>query len=180
MNSASAALQQRYEALNAAHGKLNNQPNLRSIEELVAKTNSSSIELPPQFDGLNTGWENMQLAKARRYRMLIRQGHLSKLLKLAEIARTKEKPDRWFATAASKAKWERTLDYLSKLVTVVETVERVARKLGVAVNGFIYKQAWKGINVERWADLARESGKDKGKYFAWLCLREQGTAPRTA
>ncbi|ELP66295.1 hypothetical protein STRTUCAR8_01328 [Streptomyces turgidiscabies Car8] len=112
--------------------------------------------------------------------MLIREGHLSKLLKLAEIARTKDKPDRWFAAAASVAKWERTLDYLSKLAKVTETVERVARKLGVAVNGFIYKQAWKGVNVERWADMARENGKHKGKYFAWLCLREQGTAPHAA
>ncbi|MCX4976248.1 hypothetical protein [Streptomyces sp. NBC_00620] len=178
MNSASAVLQQRYAALNATRSKLDQHPAPRSIEELVVKTNNPSIELPAEIEALITGPEYWQTAKRNRYRMLIREGHLNKLLNLAQIATTKTSPANWFATAASRKAWERTTDYLSKLVTVVETVERVAHKLGVAVNGFIYKQAWKGVNVERWADLARESGKHRGKYFAWLCLREQGTAPR--
>jgi hypothetical protein len=50
--------------------------------------------------------------------------------------------------------------------------ERVATKLKTAVTSFIYQQAWRGVNVERWADHAAEVGEHKGKYFTWLCRRE--------
>jgi len=97
---------------------------------------------------------------------------LSKLMKLADIAVTKDSPANWFATAASKAAWERTLDYLAKLGRVAQTALVVAQKLGTNASKFIYKQIWAGRNVERWADIARETGRDKAKYFAWLCARE--------
>ena len=48
----------------------------------------------------------------------------------------------------------------------------VAEKLAVEVSGWIYKQIWLGRNVERWADIARESGRNRPAYFAWLCSRE--------
>jgi hypothetical protein len=49
------------------------------------------------------------------------------------------------------------------------------RKVG---NNFIYKQIWRGVNVERWAVAAEEvrhdkPGQSKEKYFAWMCVNEQ-------
>jgi len=104
--------------------------------------------------------------------MLIREGHLSRLLELAEIARTKDKPAFWFAAACSKAEWERTLKFLAKLAEVQKTAVQVAQKLRTDVTKFIYQQVWLGVNVERWADTAAEVGKRKAAYFAWLCRRE--------
>ena len=54
----------------------------------------------------------------------------------------------------------------------------MARRIGTKVNKFIYKQIWKGVNVERWAIQAEEvqhskSGQSKEKHFSWLCLNER-------
>ena len=123
-----------------------------------------------------TGPEYWQNAKRNRYKKLVREGHLVRLLKLVELAKTKQNAANWFAAAASKARWERTLEYLSKLAQVVQTASRVAQKLGTEVTRFIFKQVWSGANVERWADTARETGKNRAKYFAWLCQRELRSA----
>src|SRR5205085_2421313 len=118
-------------------------------------------------------------AKTNRYKMLIREGHLDKLLYLAGEAHSKDNPANWFAAACSKARWEKyTLPYFAKLKAVAETAERVARRLRTMVNNFILKMIWNGVNVERWAVAAEEMrhdkpGQSREKHFAWLCLHEK-------
>ncbi len=151
-----------------------------SIENTVSKaiTNNTSIELPQEIKALITGNDFWVNAKSNRYKKLIREGHLDTLLRLAKMAYGKEKPANWFATACSVKAWERTLAYFAKLKEVARKAEHVARRLGTNVNKFIYKQIWKGVNVERWAVAAEEikhdkPGQSREKHFAWLCVNEQ-------
>lgn len=148
-------------------------------------TNNTSIGLPPEIRELITGSDYWVRAKSNRYKKLVREGHLDKLLHLAREARTKEHPANWFAAACSKARWEQyTLPYFAKLREVARKAEQVARRLGLKinqVNKFIYKQIWKGVNVERWAIAAEEirhdkPGQSREKHFAWLCLNEKRLA----
>ncbi len=156
-----------------------------SIENTVVKaTNNTSIEtkavddtLPQAITELITGSEYWVNAKSNRYR-IIREGHLEKLLELARMAHSKDNPANWFAEACSKAAWERTLAYFAKLSQVAQKAETVAKRLGTTTSKFIYKQIWKGVNVERWAIQAQEMRHDKAgqttlKHFAWLCVHEK-------
>jgi hypothetical protein len=154
-----------------------------SIENTVSSntTNKTSIELPEEIKALITGNDFWVNAKSNLYQKLIREGHIDKLLALANIARSKNNPANWFAKACSKAAWERTLAYFAKLKEVARKAEHVARRLGSKVNKFIYKQIWKGVNVERWAVAAEEVSHDKPgqsrvKHFAWMCLHERRLA----
>lgn len=154
-----------------------------SIENTASKTitNNTSIELPQEIKALITGNDFWVDAKTNRYKKLIREGHLDKLLHLAKMAHTqstREHPSHWFAKACSKARWEKyTLPYFAKLKEVARKAEHVARRLGTKVNRFIYKQIWRGVNVERWAVAAQEirhdkPGQSREKHFAWLCVNE--------
>jgi hypothetical protein len=176
--SAGAVLQARYARLTP---KQSNDDT--SIESTEGKhTNNTSIELPAVIKALITGSDFWVLAKTNRYKKLIREGHLDKLLHLAKEAQTKDKPANWFSTACSKARWEKyTLPYFAKLQEVARKAEYVVHKLGTRINNFIYKQIWKGINVERWAIAAQEvrhdqPGQSREKYFAWLCANERRLA----
>jgi hypothetical protein len=169
----------------------NNQFNhASSIENTVGNfTNNTSIETPPLNQGLPqelpaaikqliTGNDYWILAKSNRYKKLIREGHLEKLLELATMAHSKDNPANWFAKACSKAAWDRTLTYFTKLKEVAETAEIVARRISTSVNKFIYKQIWNGVNVIRWAIAAEEvahakPGQSKEKHFSWLCVHEK-------
>lgn len=161
------------------------QHNNASIENTVTKAitnNNTSIELPAEIKALITGSDFWVQAKTNRYKKLIREGQLDKLLHLVREAHTKDNPANWFAAACSKARWEKyTLPYFAKLKEVARKAEQVARKLGTNVSKFIYKQIWKGVNVERWAVTAEEvkhtkPGQSREKHFAWLCLHEQQLA----
>jgi hypothetical protein len=173
--SAGAVLQARYADL-----KQKQCNNDASIENTVGTTtNNTSIELPVEIKELITGNDFWVDAKTNRYKKLIREGHLDKLLHLAEMAQSKDNPDYWFAHSCSKARWEKyTLPYFVKLKEVARKAESVARRLGTQINKFIYKMIWKGVNVERWAVAAEEirhdkPGQSREKHFAWLCLHEQ-------
>src|SRR6266849_2045911 len=76
-----------------------------SIENTVSSntTNNTSIELPQEIKALITGNDYWVNAKSNRYKKLIREGHLDKLLELAKMARVKNNPANWFAKACSKA-----------------------------------------------------------------------------
>jgi hypothetical protein len=173
--SAGAVLQARY--ANLQQKKQCNDD--ASIENTVGiTTNNTSIELPSEIKELITGDDYWVKAKSNRYKKLIREGHLDKLLRLAQMAHSKNNPANWFAKACSKAAWERTLAYFAKLAEVARKAENVARRLGTKINNFIYKQIWKGVNVERWAIAAQEISHDKPgqsreRYFAWLCVNEK-------
>lgn len=176
----SEALQGRYGA-RVSHHQANSDA---SIEDTVRTvTNNTSIELPLEIDDLidNKMYRN-------KFKKLAREGHTRDLLELAAIARTKVKPSHWFARATKTTavpgqegkptNWERALKYLAKLRQVAQTAERVAKRIGTKVNGFIYKQIWKGVNVERWAVTAEEvrhdkPGQGRERHFAWLCINER-------
>jgi hypothetical protein len=175
--SAGAVLQARYASLKQK--QVNDDA---SIETTVGiTTNNTSIELPQEIKELITGTDYWVNAKSNRYKKLIREGHLDKLLQLATMAHSKNSPANWFAKACSKLAWERTLAYFAKLAEVAHQAERVARRIGTKVNKFIYKQIWKGVNVERWAIAAEEishnkPGQSREKLFAWLCVNEKRLA----
>ena len=177
--SAGAVLQERYASLKQK--QCNDDV---SIENTVSKviTHNTSIELPPEITALITGSDFWVRAKTNRYKKLIREGHLDKLLHLAKQALCKDNPANWFAAACSKARWEQyTLPYFAKLKEVARKAEHVALRLRVKVNKFIHKQIWKGVNVIRWADLAADTPHDKPgqsrlKHFTWLCVNEQRLA----
>lgn len=146
--------------------------NTQSSIELKRNINTSnnSIELPEEIDALI---DNKMYR--RRYLKLIRDGHLEALRFLAAYATTShavDKPSRWFAKVCSVARWDGTLEWVVKQLDVARKAALVAAKLGMEVSNFIYKQIWKGVNVERWADHAREIGRNRVKLFAWLCTHE--------
>ena len=175
--SAGAVLSSRY-----ASFKQKQSNDASSIENTVGNTtNNTSIELPDEIKELITGTAYWVKAKSNRYKMLIRDGHLEKLLELSRMAHSKHNPAHWFAKACSKPAWERTLAYFAKLAEVAQKAEQVVRRIGIKVNKFIYKQIWNGVNVERWAVAAEEirhdkPGQSREKHFAWLCLNEQRLA----
>ena len=173
--SAGAVLQTRYASV--MRNRRATSASIESTENNV--TNNTSIELPAEIKVLITGSDYWVLAKTRRYKKLIREGHLDKLFHLAREAHAKEHPANWFAAACSKARWEKyTLPYFAKLAEVARKAEQVARRLRTQVNTFIYKQIWNGVNVERWAVAAEEvrhdkPGQSREKHFAWLCVHEE-------
>jgi hypothetical protein len=151
-------------------------------KEIKIKAGSdTSIELPAAITNLITGSEFWVTAKSNRYKKLIREGHLDNLLELAKLALTKDNPAHWFAKVCSVKAWERTLDFLKKLNNVRMKAAQVAKRIGEGMTKFVYKQIWKGKNVEHHAITAQEVRHDKPKQsiarlFAYLCKQEgQGT-----
>src|SRR5258708_13547556 len=117
---AGAVIQARY-----ARYRPNQSNDDTSIESTAGKpTNNTSIELPAEIKGLITGDDYWVLAKTRRYKKLIREGHLDKLLHLAREAQTKDRPANWFATACSKKRWEtHTLPHFATLTEAAHNAE---------------------------------------------------------
>ena len=98
-----------------------------SIENNAGNTtNNTSIELPSEIKELITGNDYWINAKSNRYRKLIREGHLDKLLHLAAEAKSKDNPAHWFATVCSVKAWDRTLKYFAKTKEVAHRAELVA------------------------------------------------------
>jgi hypothetical protein len=114
----------------------------------------------PQASGPSeAGWSFTQWGQAR----VARRGSLSSVNASCHIC----------------ARWIQA-KFVNELFRVRELAERVAEKLKTAATGFIYQQIWRGLNVERWVDLAQEVPHDKpghsaAKYFTWLCRREAAT-----
>lgn len=132
-----------------------------------------SIELPEEVTELITGNDYWRKAKENRYKKLVREGHLNDLLELANLARkasTREHPSHWFARAASKAQWERTLTWLAKARRVAQDVAEVAKRLVIRPEQMkaVYKACWRRGDAVRHAITAEEIGTDKFKYFCWL------------
>ncbi|MFG2681783.1 hypothetical protein [Streptomyces sp. NPDC048392] len=97
-----------------------------------------------------------------KFKSLIRRGHLQDLLDLVEVAQTKERPSRWFATVTAKKCWERTLDFLKKLREVQRVVKEVSQRLRVPSKdvGAVFKAAWRHKQgAIRFAVTAAETGK---------------------
>lgn len=151
---------------------LQNKGLYRNTDSKIA--NNTSIELPAEIASLITGSDYWKTAKQNRYKKLIRDGYMSELMQLAEIAKTKRIAANWFAKAASKANWERTLEFIAKMRKVAQDAAEVARRLGVPSNNMkaIYKACWKhGSGVIRHAVTAAELGREPYRYFNWLAAR---------
>lgn len=136
--------------------------------------------MPAAIQQLTTGSDYWIDLKLKRYRKLIREGHLADLLELAALALTKSNPANWFAKVCSVKAWERTLDFLKKRHAVLQKAEQVISRIGKdmaeRMQKFVYKQIWAGKSVERYAVAAQEIGDNRHKLFAFLCKQEgQGT-----
>jgi hypothetical protein len=140
-----------------------------------ATKHQSTIELPAEILALIDDKRYLN-----RHRMLYRL-YPRELMELARIALTKPQPSHWYATVTKKTSTEGHEDHFiavtlkwvrQAVLSVHETAARVAQKLGTEVTRFIYRQVWRGVNVERWADTAAEVGRRKSAYFTWLCHRE--------
>lgn len=137
-----------------------------SIERSRVKLTTNSIDVPGEIDSLidHKMYRN-------KFRKLIREGHLAHLLKLAEIAQTKETPSRWFAMVTAKRNWERTLEFLAKVRQVANQVAHAAQQLAVPAERMkpLFKAAWQlRGHLPRLAGLAKETGRDPERYFWWL------------
>lgn len=133
---------------------------------------NNSIELPAEVLNLitNNGWK---LARTNRYKKLMRDGEISadELVEFVEMAKEKNKPDYWFAKIMSKARWERTKDFLAKLREIKRLAKEVCSRIPVPpyATRVIYKACWKfKSSVIVKAVTAQETGRDKYKYFCWL------------
>jgi hypothetical protein len=157
--------------------------NTNTSIEIYVKSFDRTVEIPAEIDALI---DDKRFRS--KYGAMICRGFKAQLLQLARHTRSmeaaeklREAPSHFFSRYAKNANWERTLKFLAELAKVQELAERVAKKLKTAVTGFIYQQIWRGMSVERWADLAQEVPHDKpgqspSKYFTWLCRREAATA----
>jgi hypothetical protein len=137
-----------------------------SIERSRVIPTTNSIDIPAEIDTLidNKAYYN-------KFRKLIREGHLDHLLNLAQIARTKDTPSRWFAMATAKRNWDRTLEFLNKVRAVANQVMHAAAQLHVPADRLkpLFKAAWQlRGQLPRLAGLAKESGRDPERYFWWL------------
>jgi len=141
-------------------------------------TASNSIELPAEIDDLidNKMYRN-------KFRKLVREGHLNDLLALAEIARTKNKPSFWFSRATRTTPipgheseptfWQRSLKYLAKLREIAQQAAEIQQRLNATTEQVktIYKACWRRSDAVLQAIKAEETGRERFKYFCWLCWR---------
>jgi hypothetical protein len=189
MNRAGEILAYQHKQRLAARTQILTSQNTTSIEGGVNNSSTSIDIYVKAFDQtVGIPVEVDDLIDDKRYRSkyaaMICRGFKEQLLQLARYARSmeaagklREAPSHFFSRYAKNANWERTLKFLAELAKVQELAERVAKKLKTAVTGFIYQQIWRGMSVERWADLAQEVPHDKpgqspARYFTWLCQRE--------
>lgn len=148
-------------------------------------------DLPAEINKLNVGANWLRLAKANRYRMLIRQGHLRDLMDLAELApkmATTSTPANYFAAAAGVKRWERTLKFLAKLREVVQWAEDVAKRVGARAQdmGAVLKAVWRhkeravqiAVTASETAVTKRRPDGSAFKLFMHLALK-QGNNPST-
>jgi hypothetical protein len=153
--------------------------NSSSSIEIYVKAFDKMVDIPAEIDDLIDDKDYR-----KKYGAMICRGFKKQLLQLAGHTRSmeaqgklREAPSHFFSRYAKNANWERTLKFLAQLTEVQELAERIANKLKTAVSGFIYQQVWRGVNVERWADLTQEVPHDKpgqsaARHFVWLCKRE--------
>lgn len=101
---------------------------------------------------------------------------MADLLELAKMAPSKNNPANWFAKAASKAQWERTLKFLAKAREVALAAVEVAKRIKVPADKalVVLKACWrlKGAAI-RHAITAAETTRngDPFRYFSWLCAK---------
>lgn len=129
-------------------------------------TTSNSIELPAEIDDLIDN-----KAYRPRYKKLIREGYLTQLLQLADLAREMgDKPSHLFAKYCSVANWSRTLEFLAELRDVAVLAADVCRRLAVPTDDQkgVLAACWRfGASVIQTAVKCAEVGRNRIAYFYW-------------
>jgi hypothetical protein len=169
---------------------------ISSIETPLTKEEAEEAQivrdLPAAISELNVGINKWRIAKANRYRKLIREGHLNDLLELVALAPKMAQtttPANWFAAWASKKHWERTLKTLAKLQRVAQVAEEVATRVKALPEDMkaVLKAVWRhGERAVQMAITASETAVTKKrpdgspfKLFCHLALK-QTDQPTTA
>lgn len=106
-----------------------------------------------------------------RHRRLQREHGNKILLKVAEIAQTKGQPSRWYAKVTSLANWDRTLRFVTKLLSVARRAHEVIEKLGAdpGWHQWYMKQLWAHSDAQVAGFVERAArAKSPPRLFAWL------------
>lgn len=114
-----------------------------------------------------------------RHRKLQREYGDRVLLKLAELAKSKGKPSRWYATVTSVANWDRTLKMVKKLLAATERAVEAMKKLGVPETWIRWYTGYAYRLTEAQFAYAIEQGmkgRNRGRLAAYLLAHpDRGT-----
>ncbi len=106
-----------------------------------------------------------------RHRKLQREHGDKILLKLAELAKTKGRPSRWYATVTSVSNWDRTLAMVKKLLATTRRAIEVMEKLGadpVWLHWYVKTVASHSeARIAQWVERAQR-GRRPSRLFAHL------------
>lgn len=106
-----------------------------------------------------------------RHKKLQREHGNKILLKLAELAASKGKPSRWYATVTSVDNWPRTLEMIKSVLAATRRAVVAMEKLGADpkwLNWYV-GQARKHSEAKfaSWVERAQRA-RDAPRLFAWL------------
>lgn len=131
-----------YEQSKAMGERLKNkaQPALtkKQVTHNLINYNISEIAWEKREDRVQSDWlpdDVLNLIDDRNYlpkhKKIAREYGNKYLIKLSELAKTKNKPSHWYARATSKKNWKSiTLPMLDKLFQAIESAEKAISKLG--------------------------------------------------
>lgn len=123
-------------------------------------------ELPPAIEALVDN-----KAFLPRHRKLQREYGDEILLRLAELAQTKDKPSHWYAKVTSVKCWERTLKMVRRLIAATKRAMAAMEKLGAKADWLPWYTAVAYRNSEAtvagWVEQAAR-GRSPARYFGWL------------
>lgn len=106
-----------------------------------------------------------------RHRKLQREYGDEVLVKLAELAQSKEKPSHWYAKVTSVRAWDRTLKMVKKLIAAAKRAAVIMEKLGAKANWLPWYTSVTYRNSEAtvagWVEQATR-GRSPVHYFGWL------------
>lgn len=105
-----------------------------------------------------------------KHKKLAREYGSKYLIKLAELAGTKDKPSHWYAKVTSKMNWEAiTLPMLEKLFKAIEQAKKAISKLGISDKWlrFYTKVAYRTTEAKFFGILeqAQTSAKTTPQYY---------------
>lgn len=126
----------------------------------------ASGELPGEIEALVDN-----KAFLPRHRKLQREYGDEVLLKLAELAQSKDKPSHWYAKVTSVKCWDRTLKMVKKLIAAAKRAVLAMEKLGAKAEWLPWYTSITYRNSEAtvagWVEQASR-GRNPARYFGWL------------
>lgn len=168
-----------YEQFKAVGEKLKNksQPEAPRSQVLDNLSNIPAIEPKQPQSRLKSDWlpdDVLNLIDNKNYlpkhKKLARDYGSKYLIKLAELAQTKDKPSNWYAKVTSKKNWGNiTLPMLEKLFQAVEQAKKAISKLGISDKWlrFYTKVAYRTTEAKFYGILeqAQTSAKTTPQYY---------------